>query len=289
MPRRKRSKADDSIGLVAILLAIGFFLIKVLLLILPILIIGGSIYFYFKWQKKKLAEYENDREAFFNHELKPKLKLGLIASPLILVLVLLINQNNTARAAEKLETARIEAENRRIVRERQLEIVENNNRNFERYMFLANENLNKSYYKSTAKYLDSALLIYPKNKEALNLKGNTLFKSKKYSHSAEFYKENIEIFDKGEAYFMIANSYQKLGNKEEAILYAYRSSDQNNLKGDSLYNKLNPLETYISRYTTRCCDGTTSSSSGRGACSHHGGVCKWNDPIYSKRRKYSIK
>lgn len=24
-----------------------------------------------------------------------------------------------------------------------------------------------------------------------------------------------------------------------------------------------------------CCDGTTSSATGRGACSHHGGVCQW--------------
>jgi hypothetical protein len=29
------------------------------------------------------------------------------------------------------------------------------------------------------------------------------------------------------------------------------------------------------RTGARCCDGTLSSATGRGACSHHGGVCEW--------------
>lgn len=41
------------------------------------------------------------------------------------------------------------------------------------------------------------------------------------------------------------------------------------------------IETYKPKYRIGaiCCDGTRSSATGRGACSHHGGVCEW---LYSK-------
>lgn len=43
-------------------------------------------------------------------------------------------------------------------------------------------------------------------------------------------------------------------------------------------------ETKIVGYCTLCRDGTRSSScsTGRGTCSHHGGVAEWNAPIYKK-------
>ena len=41
-------------------------------------------------------------------------------------------------------------------------------------------------------------------------------------------------------------------------------------------------------YCTLCNDGThsPSCSTGRGTCSHHGGVAQWNAPIYSKVPHY---
>ena len=36
-----------------------------------------------------------------------------------------------------------------------------------------------------------------------------------------------------------------------------------------------PQRTYTTRVGAICCDGTRSSATGRGACSHHGGVCEW--------------
>lgn len=43
-------------------------------------------------------------------------------------------------------------------------------------------------------------------------------------------------------------------------------------------------ETKIVGYCTLCRDGTRSPScsTGRGTCSHHGGVAEWNAPIYDK-------
>ncbi len=44
-------------------------------------------------------------------------------------------------------------------------------------------------------------------------------------------------------------------------------------------------------YCTLCNDGTYSPScaTGRGACSHHGGVAEWNAPRYSNVPEYSTK
>lgn len=59
-----------------------------------------------------------------------------------------------------------------------------------------------------------------------------------------------------------------------------------NSDAEKLHNKINPLRKKIVGYETLCCDGSTSSARGRGACSHHGGVCDWNHPIYEEYRKY---
>lgn len=50
-------------------------------------------------------------------------------------------------------------------------------------------------------------------------------------------------------------------------------------------------EKKIIGYCTLCNDGTYSPScaTGRGACSHHGGVAQWNAPEYSNTPVYSTK
>lgn len=50
-------------------------------------------------------------------------------------------------------------------------------------------------------------------------------------------------------------------------------------------------EKEITSYCTLCSDGTYSPScaTGRGACSHHGGVAQWNAPVYRNVPIYSSK
>lgn len=47
----------------------------------------------------------------------------------------------------------------------------------------------------------------------------------------------------------------------------------------------------IVSYCTLCRDGTYSPScaTGRGACSHHGGVAQWNAPVYGSKPEYHDK
>jgi tetratricopeptide (TPR) repeat protein len=81
--------------------------------------------------------------------------------------------------------------------------------------------------------------------------------------------------------------YSRLGKIPEAVL----DCDTAALLGDSaeaeaLNDRINPVTKHIAYYETRCCDGTTSDATGRGACSHHGGVCDWHAPVYEESRKY---
>ena len=50
------------------------------------------------------------------------------------------------------------------------------------------------------------------------------------------------------------------------------------------YEIVTTYERKITGYCTLCNDGTYSPTcaTGRGACSHHGGVKEWNSPVYSE-------
>jgi hypothetical protein len=41
------------------------------------------------------------------------------------------------------------------------------------------------------------------------------------------------------------------------------------------YQPVKEKEVYKVRVGAICCDGSRSNATGRGACSHHGGVCEW--------------
>ena len=57
------------------------------------------------------------------------------------------------------------------------------------------------------------------------------------------------------------------------------------------YETITTYERQITGYCTLCNDGTYSPScaTGRGACSHHGGVAEYNAPIYSEVPKQEQK
>lgn len=179
-------------------------------------------------------------------------------------------------------------EKNKIVEEERLTLLHAKIDSSKKYLIEAKNNYKKSNYKSTLEYLDSSLTVYPENSDALNLKGKTLYKKKKYKEVTEFYEQFNSKLNKGESYLMLAKAFDKLGNDEDAMINAFNASKEGNTEGEKLYDKLNPLETILVGYQQICCDGTTSKSTGRGTCSSHGGVCKWSEPIYSKRRKFKI-
>lgn len=80
--------------------------------------------------------------------------------------------------------------------------------------------------------------------------------------------------------------YSKIGSIAEAVNDAKAAMELGHSGAEKLHDKINPIRKVIVGYVTRCCDGSTSYARGRGACSHHGGVCNWNDPVYEEYRKY---
>lgn len=83
-----------------------------------------------------------------------------------------------------------------------------------------------------------------------------------------------------------AMCYSKTGKIEEAVNELRPLLQSGNEAAEKLHDKINPVRKRVIGYETLCCDGSTSNARGRGACSHHGGVCDWNQPIYEEYRKY---
>lgn len=80
--------------------------------------------------------------------------------------------------------------------------------------------------------------------------------------------------------------YSKTGKIQEAVTDLKPLIQSGNADAEKLHDKINPVRKRVSYYVTRCWDGSTSSSKGSGACSHHGGVKNWNEPVYEEYRKY---
>lgn len=80
--------------------------------------------------------------------------------------------------------------------------------------------------------------------------------------------------------------YSKSGKIQEAVNDCKAAIQLSNKDAEKLHDKINPIKKRVSYYITRCCDGGTSNAKGRGACSGHGGVCNWNEPVYEEYRKY---
>ncbi len=80
--------------------------------------------------------------------------------------------------------------------------------------------------------------------------------------------------------------YSKTGKIQDAVTDLKTLARAGNTEAAKLHDKINPTKKRVSYYVTRCCDGSTSNAKGRGACSHHGGVCDWNEPVYQEYRKY---
>lgn len=87
------------------------------------------------------------------------------------------------------------------------------------------------------------------------------------------------------SFIQIGKCYEKQNLKADALRYYKLAGTE---EGEKLYNKLNPIRRRVLYYQTMCCDGSPSPSNakGRGACSHHGGVCDWNQPVYEEYREF---
>jgi tetratricopeptide (TPR) repeat protein len=113
------------------------------------------------------------------------------------------------------------------------------------------------------------------------------FKNGRHTEALEMYsKLATDYSDNAHFFYQKATCYIKLGKIKEAVRELKKAMKLGDKTATWLYDTINPQKKRIAYYITRCCDGTVSHSTGSGACSHHGGVCDWNEPVYESYRDY---
>lgn len=119
---------------------------------------------------------------------------------------------------------------------------------------------------------------------------NSYSQTGNYQLAVEQYTGLLSLTADNGYYLQRGRCYRKLGSKRDAIGDFYQAAHGGNSEAAKLYEQMNPKLRRVSYYQTVCCDGSYSPSNakGRGACSHHGGVCNWNYPIYEYYRKYDF-
>jgi tetratricopeptide (TPR) repeat protein len=119
------------------------------------------------------------------------------------------------------------------------------------------------------------------------IKAIDLAQAGRYAAALEM-TDSLLLFDPGNAELTynraLCNS--KTGSIQEAVNDLKPLIQAGNTAAEALHEKINPVRKTVSGYVTLCRDGSTSDAKGRGACSHHGGVKNWNEPVYEESRKY---
>jgi tetratricopeptide (TPR) repeat protein len=190
--------------------------------------------------------------------------------------------------------AKLEAERIELKKQQELKRIEAEKQNQQRkdslrhYYQKSVKSLKRKRYHQAIKELTKSIAFAKEEKDSLRRIRTGIFVSLgEYSKAIEDYTTYINNDkDVSENFYNRALCYLKLKKKQEAVDDLKSSIRYGNEKANKLHEKINPLRKRVSYYVTRCCDGSTSSATGRGACSHHGGVCNWNDPVYETYRKY---
>lgn len=138
-------------------------------------------------------------------------------------------------------------------------------------------------------YLDSALILAKSERGIINFKkANYLFERRSYEDAGVAFAESGDGgFKQDTSYYLAALSYEKVRKRQDAVDNLRKAIALGHEDADKLHERINPERRRVVDYNIRCCDGTISySTSRRGTCSHHGGVCNWNEPDYEEYRKY---
>ncbi|MEQ9262868.1 MAG: tetratricopeptide repeat protein [Owenweeksia sp.] len=157
-----------------------------------------------------------------------------------------------------------------------------------KYLSLARADMKSHHFSAAVGFFNKALLYTDTGKaHILSQRADSYFKAGKYEKAIADYSSLIDSGKQVSNHlYKRALCYEKSGKRQKAVNDLKKAIKLGSPEADKLHEKINPLKRRIAYYVTRCCDGSTSSAKGRGACSHHGGVCNWDDPVYEEYRKY---
>lgn len=211
--------------------------------------------------------------------------------PSQLTLLLLISSVLFSCGLTEEEKLKIAVEKQRLEQERiEAECLEAERvADLSRHTSIAKALYDKNHISNAIKHLDSSLTIANAQEDTsiFGLKAACYYKLKKYDEAVAIHTQLLELgVSSAKHYYERARCYDRLGKRQEAVNDLKNAVSLGNPKAEALHDQINPIKREIAYYVTRCCDGSTSSAKGRGACSHHGGVCNWNDPVYREYRKY---
>ena len=273
------NKLISAIGLILGFIAIGF-LFSRLAIGLILLIAAISLH----------HESSSKIEEIFTFSFTSKVKKYLFGILFLFSIPLNIYYGNNEKVELALKKAKSEKESiaKKIVQEQELKELKKRQEEekilidkVEHLKNLGKAELSKRNYKKAINYFNQCIAVNIKFQDLVNCEKGLCFYSLAQYDSATVYFAECNADN---AYIQLGKCYEKQNQKLLAIKYYKLDGTQ---EGEKLYNKLNPIKRRVLYYQTMCCDGTASPSNakGRGACSHHGGVCDWNKPIYQEYRE----
>lgn len=236
---------------------------------------------------------KNLLEKKLNFSLTKRIQIGSYVTAILILIPLLIHYNQVDVLAEKQQVV----EMARQKKQQEMKEEENRKRFDSLNHYLSIYNIQKHSPKKAdaslamaSKFLSTVADTIAIEKAWNNrdsVRGEDLLRERKYQLALDHFDKMLaKNGDDPKLLYNRAYCYYKLGKIRSAVADLEKSKNLNYSVANNLYNRINPLKRRVSYYVTRCCDGSTSGASGRGACSWHGGVCNWNAPVYEEYRKY---
>lgn len=250
-------------------IGLGVTLLLIGLLLLPQLqhSIEEKLRFKFTWKIKVVAQS----------------MLVAVAIPLSFQLNEQLQQQRAEELAQQARIAAAEAEEIRALEQK--EKLREDSLNF--FLTKADREWKSKKYRTASASLTHALRFSNDQYPLFQKRADCYRLTNQFNLAIEDYSTLISgAVEPGINYYNRAVCLQKTGKKGEAVADLKQAMELGNTSAKKLHEQLNPLKRRIVSYVTRCCDGTSSNAKGRGACSHHGGVCNWNDPVYQEYRDY---
>jgi len=149
----------------------------------------------------------------------------------------------------------------------------------------AKEKIENQDFISAKKILSSLIIKYPASPEhtpaqsllkSINPKAEQqLFTNSVKSNGIEELNGYLAQYPKGRYVARARKLIQQFQSSEKQNADYYVVKPRNLKKSNTAKSKVKRNITTGARVGAICCDGTRSYATGRGACSHHGGVCEW--------------
>jgi len=244
-----------------------------LLLVLGLLILPNG----HRWIERKLR---------FKFTILPK----TIFCVILMIFAIIIGDNYEKKEKEIAKNERIEKEKEQLAKAKAEQAEKARIDSLSMFQNIAIQQINENKLKDAYNSIQITLRLSNAENErnkSNSINADYLLKSNKYPDAITVFTALIgRNYNLSVIYYKRAICYQKTKKVQEAVNDLREAIKLGNDEANQLHEILNPMKKKLVGYTTLCCDGTTSSKRGRGACSRHGGVCNWNHPVYEEYRQY---